>query len=338
MVAMGETGSVTETETALLERTLALASSGFDPDRVRVAIVRDGRIAYSAAGSEVHAATRAAVEQGEAVDASGDTAGAVLAVPLVIKGHVAGALELARPSEPFAERDRVLLRSLANQLGIAIENARLYRQLEGLFRSYMSPDVATALIADPGRAELGGRLVEATVLFADLTGFTTFSERTAAEDVVDLLNECFHAAVPVVLREGGTIDKFMGDAIMALFNAPAPQADHALRAARAALGLQRAVEAALRGREHVPRFRVGVHTGPAVVGNIGTEDVRNFTAIGDAVNLASRLQEYAAGGEVVISGPVREQLGERATVRPLGPVAIKGKERPVEAFVLEDVT
>ena len=338
MVAMGETGSVTETETALLERTLALASSGFDPDRVRVAIVRDGRIAYSAAGSEVHAATRAAVEQGEAVDASGDTAGAVLAVPLVIKGHVAGALELARPNEPFAERDRVLLRSLANQLGIAIENARLYRQLEGLFRSYMSPDVATALIADPGRAELGGRLVEATVLFADLTGFTTFSERTAAEDVVDLLNECFHAAVPVVLREGGTIDKFMGDAIMALFNAPAPQADHALRAARAALGLQRAVEAALRGREHVPRFRVGVHTGPAVVGNIGTEDVRNFTAIGDAVNLASRLQEYAAGGEVVISGPVREQLGERATVRPLGPVAIKGKERPVEAFVLEDVT
>ncbi|MGH8986433.1 MAG: adenylate/guanylate cyclase domain-containing protein [Acidimicrobiia bacterium] len=338
MVAMGESGSVTETESALLERTLVLATSGFRPDRVRVAIVREGRVAYSTDGAEVHAATRAAVDRGEPVDAPEHGTERVYAVPLVIKGHVAGALELARPGAALADRDRVLLRSLANQLGIAIENARLYRQLEGLFRSYMSPDVATALLADPGRAELGGRLVVATVLFADLTGFTSFAERTAPEDVVDLLNECFGAAVPVVLREGGTIDKFMGDALMALFNAPAPQVDHALRAGRAALGLQRAVEAALGGRERVPHFRVGVHTGPAVVGNVGTEDVRNFTAIGDAVNLASRLQEHAAGGEVVVSGPVREQLGDRATVRTLGPVAIKGKDRPVEAFVLEDLT
>jgi class 3 adenylate cyclase len=336
MVAMGETSSVTESEAALLERTLALARSGFGPDRIRVAVVHEGRVAYSSGDAEVHAATREAIERGEGVDTAGEPGDGVLAIPLVIKGRVAGALESTRPSGAFAVRDEVLLRSLANQLGIALENARLYQQLEGLFRSYMSPDVATTLLADPGQAELGGRLVETTVLFADLTGFTPYSERSAPEEVVDLLNECLRAAVPVVLSEGGTIDKFMGDALMALFNAPAPQPDHVVRAARAALGLQRAVEAELEGRADVPHFRVGVHTGRAVVGNVGTEDVRNFTAIGDAVNLASRLQEHAAAGEVVVSAPVRDRLGARATVRPLGAVTIKGKDQPVEAYVLED--
>ena len=258
----------------------------------------------------------------------------MLVLPLTVKGNPAGVLEIVRTEGEFAERDRAVLRSLSSQLSIALENARLYHQIDGLFRQYMSPAVATALLADPAQAELGGATVEVTVLFADLRGFTSFSERSSPHDVVTMLNRNFGVAVPVVLAEGGTISQFMGDTIMVLFDAPSRQPDHTLRATRAGLGLQAAIDEIAAGREGWPRFRVGINSGPVVVGNIGSAELRNFTAIGDTANLASRLETSAQEGQVVIGSTTYELLRDVAVVQPLGPMHVKGKEAAVEAYVL----
>jgi class 3 adenylate cyclase len=214
------------------------------------------------------------------------------------------------------------------------EIAALHAQVDGLFRQYLSPDVATALIDDPHRSALGGEVGEVTVLFADLAGFTPFSERTAPADVVALLNTYFGVTVPIVLHEGGTVTQFVGDALMAIFNAPVRQADHAVRAARTALAFQGAVDGIAADVAGRPRFRVGINTGPALIGNIGSDQLRNFAAIGDTTNLAARLQTFAAPGQVVIGARTRDLLGGAAAVRPLGELELKGKSTGTAAFEL----
>ena len=196
--------------------------------------------------------------------------------------------------------------------------------MDRLLHQYLSPDVAQVLIDDPERAELGGEAVDVTVLFADLQDFTPFSERTAPADVVAMLNAAFSAAVPAIFAEGGTIIQFAGDAVVAVFNAPVRQRDHAVRAARAALALQ-ASTARLPSAADAPRFRVGLNTGPVLVGNIGSAELRNFVAIGDTTNLAARLQTFAAPGTVVIGQRTRNMLGDAAHVRDLGEPKLKGK-------------
>jgi class 3 adenylate cyclase len=211
--------------------------------------------------------------------------------------------------------------------------ADLHRRVDRLFRQYLSPDVAQALVDDPTRAELGGEVVEVSVLFADLRGYTPFSERTEPTEVVAMLNEYFGAAVPAVFAEGGTIVQFMGDALMAIFNAPIRQPDHALRACRSALALQHALADVSHGSDR-PRFRVGINTGPALVGNVGSAELRNFSALGDTTNVAARLQTYAGEGSVVIGERTRELVGEAAEVRSLGRANLKGKSTPTPVFEL----
>jgi class 3 adenylate cyclase len=211
--------------------------------------------------------------------------------------------------------------------------ATLHAQVDRLFHQYLSPAVADTLLTAPERTELGGEVVEVSVLFADLQGFTSFSERTDPAAVVRLLNAYFDAAVPPILGEGGTIIQFAGDAVMAIFNAPHRHTDHARRAGRAALAMQAAIEPIATGERERPRFRIGIATGPALVGNIGSTDVRNFTAIGDTTNLAARLQTFAEPGHVVISERTLELLGP-ADVAPLGAPALKGKSLPVAVYDL----
>ncbi|WP_248964203.1 adenylate/guanylate cyclase domain-containing protein [Sphaerisporangium perillae] len=251
--------------------------------------------------------------------------------PLTVKGVVAGALEVPVGT---TRQDEALAATLASQLSIALENARLYRELETLFRQYMSPDVAASLLADPDQAALGGSLVELTALFADLKGFTSFSERVSPGEIVEMLNRYHTAAVPCILRHGGTIVQFVGDALLALFNAPAAQEMHATQAARAALAMQAAAEEIAAGNPGYPRFRIGINTGLALVGNIGSPELRGFNAMGDAVNVASRLESMAEPGTVVIGATTREQIGAAAKVRSLGALSLKGKEQSVAAFVL----
>jgi class 3 adenylate cyclase len=253
---------------------------------------------------------------------------------LQVQGRPAGVIEMRRAG-PVSERERSVLASLASQLSTAVENTRLYEQLDGLFRSYLSPEVAASLLADPGRAALGGTMHEVTVLMADLQGFTPFSERSSPAEVIEMLNTYWGVTVPVILAEGGTITQFVGDAVMALFGAPAAQPDHARRAARAALALQSAAAGVQADRPDWPRFRVGLNTGPAIVGNVGSEDLRNFAAIGDTTNVAARLEGAAPAGGVLIGARTYELLGPGAQVVAVAPLALKGKAEPVVAYVLE---
>ena len=174
-----------------------------------------------------------------------------------------------------------------------------------------------------------------SVLFADLQGFTAFSERATPAEVIEMLNEYWGGTVPVLEAEGGLIERFAGDAVMVVFNAGADQDDHAPARAGLRLELQRTSGRIADGRPGWPRFRAGVNTGPAVIGNVGSAARRSFTAIGDTTNLAARLQTQAQAGQVVIGGDTLAELGESARVEPLGPLELKGKSRPVEAFVLE---
>jgi class 3 adenylate cyclase len=311
LVAIGNEASVIRDEEQFLSRVVKVAASSFAGDEVRIAL--DERLAPS-----------------EVVEAR-DGSRRRLMLPLTVKGKPAGAVEIVRERE-FAERDRALFASFASQLSIALENTRLYRQLDGLFHSYLSPDVATSLLADPAQASLGGAVVDVTVMMADLGGFTPFSERTAPPDVVAMLNTYFGLVVPVILDEGGTVSQFIGDAIMAIFNAPVRQTDHALRAARAALRALQVTDAA--AQAGWPRFRIGINTGPALVGNIGAEQMRQYTAIGDAVNLAARLEASGTIGQVVVSGTTLALLGAAAEVESLGELQLKGKAEPVPAYRL----
>jgi adenylate cyclase len=253
--------------------------------------------------------------------------------PLTVKGRIAGAVEV-----PAIAGGDDLLRTLANQLSISLENARLYRELETLFRQYMSPDVAAALLADPDQAALGGSLVEVTALFADLRGFTTFSEGVEPGEIVTMLNRYHGVAVPCILDNGGTIVQFVGDALLALFNAPARQPDHAARAVRAALAMQAAVNEIAAGRPDWPQFRIGANTGPALVGNIGSDTLRGFNAMGDAVNVAARLQTLAEPGQVVIGSATRDAIGDAIKVEPLGDLEVKGRRQPVRAYVVVELS
>jgi class 3 adenylate cyclase len=265
----------------------------------------------------------------------------LIAFPLTVKGRLAGVLEV-----PIGRttQDEALAATLAGQLSISLENARLYQELHTLFHQYMSPDVAHALLADPGQAALGGELKELTALFADLKGFTTFSERVTPGEIVEMLNRYHTAAVPCILNNGGTIVQFVGDALLALFNAPATQAGHAKAACRAALDMQRAAaevaeEMAWKRVDDVewPTFRVGVNTGPALVGNIGSPELRGFNAMGDCVNVAARLQGVAEPGTVVIGETTLKQLSHGVSVNPLGRLSLKGKEELVAAYVLTEM-
>jgi class 3 adenylate cyclase len=334
LVALGRESRVILEERELLRRARDLAAEAFVRDELRIGLIEDGVLRFPVEGrAEDPEAAEAALRALEPVEMDG-----VLAIPLEVKGHAAGVLEVRRPvGLAFAERDRSVLLSLASQLSIALENARLYRQIDSLFRRYMSPDVATALLADPAQADLGGGIEEVTVLFADLRGFTTFSEQTAPEDVVELLNRYFGITVPIILEQGGTVAQFVGDAVMAMWNAPTRQPDHALRAGRAALAMQRAIEAAADGHPGWPRFRVGINSGPALVGNIGSAELRNFTAIGDTVNLGSRLEGQAPIGSVLVGERTRELLGDAAEVEPVGDLTVKGKERAVRAYLLRAI-
>jgi class 3 adenylate cyclase len=344
LVAVGAESRVIVDEHELLERGVELTGRAMRPDALQVGLVEEERLVFPAslradgatgeAADDGDAPAKAALRSLEPVAAPAG-GGERLVLPLTVKDRPAGVLDVRRARGGFADRDRWLLRALASQLSIGLENARLYRQLDGLFRTYMARDVATALLADPSQARLGGAVTEVTVLFADLRGFTPFSEQAPPERVVAMLNEYFGRAVPVLLAHGGSVTQFVGDAVMALFNAPTRQPDHALRAARAALGMQRAVEQAAVQEPGWPLFRVGVNTGPALVGNIGSAELRSFTAIGDTVNLAARLEGLAEVGQVVIGPATYQAIADRAVAHPLEEIEIRGKRQRVSAWVLD---
>jgi class 3 adenylate cyclase len=150
-----------------------------------------------------------------------------------------------------------------------------------------------------------------------------------------MLNRCFAVMCDAVFAEQGTLDKFIGDAVLAVFGAPLDQADHAARAARAALAMMHGLSGL--GMQPPLRLRIALNSGPATVGDIGSPKRREYTVLGDVVNTCSRLQSYSCDpGQIVVSGSTRERLDRSVEVRPIGPVTLRGKEQPVELFELLD--
>ena len=222
-------------------------------------------------------------------------------------------------------------------VAIVMEDLTEKKHLEAqrrLFEKMVSPAVIDQL--DPDSLQLGGRRAEITVLFSDIRGFTGFSEETQPEELVSVLNQYLGAAAEAVLNEEGTVDKFLGDAVMAWFNAPILQADHALRAVRAALAIRAAV---VELHKVLPpscqlSFGVGVHTGEAILGLVGTEKRLEYTAIGDSVNTAKRIQENAGHGQILISQQTYERVKDWVWAIQVEPVIAKNKREPVQVYEL----
>ena len=230
--------------------------------------------------------------------------------------------------EGFTREEVALLERAAEELA----------RVDGLLHRYLGTRLAQQLHEEPSFGDLGGREREVTALFADLVDFTSFSEGHEADEVVSMLNAYWSAVVPEIADgEGGVIERFAGDGLLAIFNALGDEPDHALRAARAAIAVQDRAEELRRSREEWPRFRIGLNTGPAVIGSVGSEAQRSFSAIGDTTNVAARLQAVAKPGEIVIGAVTRAELGDDAIVEELGPVELKGKSRPVEPYRLVSV-
>jgi len=200
------------------------------------------------------------------------------------------------------------------------------RQVRRTFERYVAPRVVEQLLSDPSRVQLGGVRQEVTIVFADIRGFTAYSEKMDPETLVRVLNQHLTLAADAVLDEDGTLDKFVGDGVMAIFNAPLEQSDHALRAVRAALMMQQSVaglHANMPASEQL-RFGVGIVTGPAIVGNVGSPMLQNYTVIGDSVNLASRLQTHASPGQILLNPAAYERVRDDVIAREYGYVQVKG--------------
>ena len=273
----------------------------------------------------------------------------LLVAPLLDNETSIGAVTVYSPEvEGFQESQRRILSILANQATVAISKARFFEDrrriqerekhaIRSLFQRYVSPAVVERLVDRQEDLTLGGKRQQVSILFADIRGFTKFSEDLAPENVVEVLNQYMALAVEPILAEEGTLDKFMGDALMALFNAPLPQPDSTLRAVRAALAMQQAIAAYNKqtGGHRSLSFGTGIHVGQAVVGNIGTTQQMNFTAIGDTVNLAKRLQENASGGQILLSQAAYREVRGFVVVEALGLLVVKGRAAEEQVYALK---
>lgn len=212
------------------------------------------------------------------------------------------------------------------------------KQIRDIFGRYVHPNVVQQLIEDPRALNLGGETKEITVIFGDIRGYTRLSESMAPEKVMDLLNGYLEKMVEAIWNQEGTVTSFIGDALMAIFNAPLPQEDHALRAVSAAMGMREAVLEYQRNRpQHLQvSFGFGINTGLAVVGNLGSKGhLQNYTAIGDVVNVASRMQGNASDNDILLNHSTFIKVRQYVRVDLLPPMSVKNRTEPLEVFRLK---
>jgi len=257
-----------------------------------------------------------------------------------VKGLQVGAEDYL--AKPFDHRE--LLARIRTRIRAKQETDRLrvaQRTIRETFERYVPPHVVEQLLADPTQVALGGAQQMVTVLFADLRGYTTLAETLPPDQLVDVLNGHLTAAAQAVLAYDGTISQYAGDLVMAIFNAPLPQPDHALRAVQAA---QRLRHEMTRYHADLPlelrmEFGVGIASGEAVVGNIGANELLHYTTIGDTVNLAHRLEEIADGGEILLTETTRQLLADTPVrVKPKGLTSIRGRSESIAVYALLGLT
>ncbi|MCA1370468.1 adenylate/guanylate cyclase domain-containing protein [Bradyrhizobium sp. BRP14] len=271
---------------------------------------------------------------------------ALAAATAVVFANFLFARPLARLAEQLRAVERFSLESIRHHPTFLAElndlSQALKRMAVGLsaFARYMPLDVVRPLVEGGIEPKPGGSLCKVTVMFADLPGFTELTERLGS-GVEPHLTRFLTIAVTAIHAEGGTVDKFIGDAVMAIWNAPGKQADHAVRACRAAVAIRTAMhdEPPSAAGENAIRVRIGINSGTALIGNIGSAERLSYTAIGDTVNLASRLVNVAKerGVEIVLSDATMREIGAEPMTRPLGLAAVRGKASPVGVHTIDQL-
>ncbi len=273
----------------------------------------------------------------------------VIAVPMYTKdstqlGVIYVDSPVGRPC--FEENDSEFLSGFAGQASMALENARLLEnirreeQIRGNLQRFFSPNVVAKIMAEEGQVSLSGEHKTATILFCDIRGFTSLSEKMPTAVVVEVLNDFLSRMSEQVFMHDGTLDKYMGDCVMAVFGAPLSHKDDAARALRAALGMRWAVGELKEKLKRDKRFEnvasidlgIGINTGEVIAGYIGSEGRLEYTVIGDAVNLAARFEKLALAGHILVSKMTYDQVGDEFEVTKLPAVEVKGKSQPVEVY------
>lgn len=262
---------------------------------------------------------------------------------LAVQAMVAGADDYL--SKPVSLKTlRLHIRQVLDRVELRRQNAQLHQQLVAAnekLRRYMAAPLLETLLADPNLPTLGGNRQTVTILFVDFCDFTAATRAVPPDEVVRLMNDYFALLTGAVLDNGGYLDKIMGDGFMAIFNMPAPQSDHATQSVRSALEMRRRIQVWNHQAGYgVPqmKIRIGIHTGEAVVGNIGTAHLMNFTAIGHEVNLAKRIEEEAQPGQILLSDSTCalvdvDALGvEPARFVSAGRRQLQGFDHPIELF------
>ena len=264
-----------------------------------------------------------------------------ICAPLVAETRVHGALYADRldPFASFKPDDLELISAVAAQTAIAVENARAHERLareevaRANYSRFLPEYVVKQMLENPDSFKLGGVNQTITVLFADIRGFTRISEHAPPEKIVSLLNGYLSAMTDIIFAHGGTLDKYLGDGLMALFGAPTTTPQDAANAVNAAVAMQRriiGINQELR-EEGLPEIGVGIglHTGEATVGYIGSERRSEYTAIGDVVNTASRLESNSKGGEILISDATARLSRGRYKLHTREPITVKNRQQPV---------
>ncbi len=238
-------------------------------------------------------------------------------------------------TKPFNPRE--LIARVKTRLKAKAETDDLRQQREiirNTFSRYVAQEIIDWMMENPSKISLGGQIRQVTVLFADLEGFTSVSENADPVELLNILNQYHGLLVSLVKRNGGTIDKFLGDGLMALFNAPIDLDDHVYKAVKTALDVRRALP--LFHSELEERFRlgvnIGIHTGTAVVGNVGASDLMDYTAVGDTVNLAARLQGLSHDNQIAVSEEVYQMISDRVAAESMGAQTVKGRGKPVVVY------
>ena len=237
-------------------------------------------------------------------------------------------------SLPVASRDELgVLTESFNRMARSLREKEMIKRA---FTRYVAREVVEEILKNPESMALTGERRQVTVLFCDVRGFTPMSERMSPEDVVLLLNDFYTLMIETTFKHDGTLDKFLGDAVMAVFGAPIAHPDHSARAIRTALAMREGIAGLTerrvqQGKEPIA-VGIGVSAGEAVAGTVGTEDRMEYTVIGDSVNLAARLESNAKPHQILISHRTYERVRDLVDARPLGRIRVKGKEEEVEVY------
>jgi HD-GYP domain-containing protein (c-di-GMP phosphodiesterase class II) len=262
--------------------------------------------------------------------------------PLLLKNGLIGILSLGERInlQPYPSKVFDSIQMISNQMVMAIENSKL-SNLRYAFSRYVSHQLVDGIMSDPEQIKLGGERRKITVLFADIRGFTTMTEKMRPEDVVDLLNTYLSGLTDVVFKYEGTLDKYIGDCVMAVFGAPIAHYNDTERAVIAAIEMQKYVDELNRERQEEGfekvEIGVGINTGYVISGNMGSVDRMDYTVIGDVVNTASRLEGFAGRGQIVVTKEVYEEVKYFVDAHYLSAISVKGKEKPVEVYLVKDL-